>query len=695
MTNPKPVFLFAFSNKYAQPEKEKLEETVKKLGGLAKVTEDMYVTDATHVIVPDDKNNGWCPKLVGAISSGKHILKTDYIWQSAKCGRFLPPENFIPSYLKQNVEHFTQERHKKPFSNTRIVVMVANTRRQAELKVILRDGGATVIHWTNVDFEVKPKHQKLEVDVVYTDNILQPGSALEETVKMRKEEGKPLRVLSYFAIFKIIQCCPKTKEDRIAVEDQLSVENIGVMERLHPQSKLKSDAAYSAPVRQTKSVVVTIESSDDDDDDDIQIIDEVKGGQMKDDIQYLGRPAPKSPEVVTIDSDDSSDDSYTAAPSDDNDNLKKQNPELVPVAKVIQPDSALQLKEPTEPTRHMPEKKPTTEIDQETKYAENEKKRRPIRYFGSSPEPKKKKFKSFGSSTDYFDIDHLHTDDVKEPNGSMKKVSNDKPDDEKEKCDLGENSEVNLQNETKTDGMEIHDSESNDTEIETHDVIENTQNNVESVRENNQAVEKEKVQENDNKILENTTNVENSVLTTNVENSALVANNLPLKGKSAEERPSQPTNKPGKKVMVLQTFDMFSTKTHEVDEATFGQEEEEEELKTVTSEQITNEQIQQYVRAFTKAQAENKLGLEMDEVLLRHQPRFDVHKEGVKDYEEDENRVGNPKLKISGDNQASKDIWYQSFDVFEEKNHLASTFFEQIELLKISLASCLYFPQAK
>ena len=239
----RPIFLFAFSNKYEQSEKDKLEETVKKLGGLAKVNEDMYVTDATHVIVPDDKNNGWCPKLVGAISSGKYVLKTDYIWQSAKHGKFLPSDNFIPSYLKHNVEHFMQESNKKPFSNTKIVVMVENTRRQAELKVILRDGGATVFNWTKVDFKIKPDSEKMKVDVIYTDNIILPGSDLEKTVKVRKEAGNPLRVLSYFAIFKIIQCCPKSKEDRLAVEEQLSVENIGVMERLHPQSKLKPDAS--------------------------------------------------------------------------------------------------------------------------------------------------------------------------------------------------------------------------------------------------------------------------------------------------------------------------------------------------------------------------------------------------------------------------------------------------------------------
>ena len=62
-TSKRKVFLFAFVNEISQDEKTKLDRIVKSLGAISRINEDMYVSDSTHIVIPDkitEKNNTDC-----------------------------------------------------------------------------------------------------------------------------------------------------------------------------------------------------------------------------------------------------------------------------------------------------------------------------------------------------------------------------------------------------------------------------------------------------------------------------------------------------------------------------------------------------------------------------------------------------------------------------------------------------------
>ena len=79
-----------------------------------------------------------------------------------------------------------------------------------------------------------------------------------------------------------------------------------------------------------------------------------------------------------------------------------------------------------------------------------------------------------------------------------------------------------------------------------------------------------------------------------------------------------------------------------------------------------------------------RAGLEMDEVLLKDQPMFDIHKEGLKYYETEKDET--PKLK-----KFDSELDASLFEDWED-GRKAEIFLQQIELLKSSLATCIYFP---
>ena len=150
----------------------------------------------------------------------------------------------------------------------------------------------------------------------------------------------------------------------------------------------------------------------------------------------------------------------------------------------------------------------------------------------------------------------------------------------------------------------------------------------------------------------------------------------PKKSKSGDKSKSKK-----KKVKTLQEFDIFAATNndHEIDESVM----DEEDLKRVESKDISDEKIGQYVRAFTTAQTERKLGLEMDEVILRDQPQFDKHQESEIEFDKE----GLPVMRE-----------YDRYDIFFDQfmdNERMSSCFLQLEVLKCGLASCLYYPADK
>ena len=112
------------------------------------------------------------------------------------------------------------------------IVIINNPRRQAELKVILRDGGAKVENWGISDLKHKPLFETQKLNIIYTDTYQE--QALNEFVDRVGPNGT-LKVLSYFCIFKTITMPVVGKEKREAMEAQFNVKNTELMRRLHPK----------------------------------------------------------------------------------------------------------------------------------------------------------------------------------------------------------------------------------------------------------------------------------------------------------------------------------------------------------------------------------------------------------------------------------------------------------------------------
>ena len=232
----KPVFLFAFSNRLSKNDKEKLDLIVRRLGGDSRISEDLYVRDATHVVIPDDLGSDhWCPKIVGALAAGKTVLTTSYLVQSAQNGYFLPfLDDFIPqcfNEISRNVLRFG-----KPFKGQVANVFVRDAKRSVELRTILRDGGARVCHMNGIE----PIEELVKIDVIYTDGVLHDNPELQSFVQARLAHGanRPLQVLSYFSIFKIVQSYPRFNSDQALFFRQFDVNNLDLMEKLHPVSRI-------------------------------------------------------------------------------------------------------------------------------------------------------------------------------------------------------------------------------------------------------------------------------------------------------------------------------------------------------------------------------------------------------------------------------------------------------------------------
>ena len=215
----KKVFLFAFMNEdgITPTEKLKFRRTLNKFEAICKMEESMYVSDSTHIVVPNQiaqSGKKWCPKLFGALAGGKHVITTQYLIDSETSGRFLNERDFIihhtiktytyiPPFVAPIVDHFSA--HGKPFVNQTAIVIINNPRRQAELKVILRDGGANVPNWSVTDLLHKPLHETLRLNIIYTDTMQEKNlQKFVDKFNTEKAENRHLKVLSYFCIFKVI-----------------------------------------------------------------------------------------------------------------------------------------------------------------------------------------------------------------------------------------------------------------------------------------------------------------------------------------------------------------------------------------------------------------------------------------------------------------------------------------------------------
>ncbi len=290
-TLKRKVFLFAFME---DEEKKDLGEMISHLKGVARINENMYVSDCTHVVVPDelDTTEKWCPKMLGALGSGnKFIVKSSFIKESFLRCQFLNEADYLPAVIKLNVQRIQVSG--RPFKNYKCIVILSMPRRQAELKSILRDSGATVFNWTISDLRFKSSQEVAPLQYVFSDLKLTNNRRFEEFLTMRAKQNHNIKVLSYYMIYKVITSPPLDAEERRLLEIQFDVKNKVFMERLHGKQMVSATididtAPRPETIRQVKQPPpeITLDSSDEEPDDEVQALP----GPKHDDIEILDAP---------------------------------------------------------------------------------------------------------------------------------------------------------------------------------------------------------------------------------------------------------------------------------------------------------------------------------------------------------------------------------------------------------------------
>ena len=101
----------------------------------------------------------------GAIGSGKFILRENFIHESFKAKKFLREDEFIPNDIVYLRSAFSK--HGKIFLNQNCIILMENSKKQIELRNMVRDSGGTVLNWSCKDLALKR-----DVELMKVDNIV-------------------------------------------------------------------------------------------------------------------------------------------------------------------------------------------------------------------------------------------------------------------------------------------------------------------------------------------------------------------------------------------------------------------------------------------------------------------------------------------------------------------------------------------
>ena len=87
--------VFIYDDTLSPKDKDSCERLVRSLGGISNLSET-YISEATHVVVADCNALGVIsPKVLGCLASGKHVVTTEYLRESAKHQQFLQELMYI------------------------------------------------------------------------------------------------------------------------------------------------------------------------------------------------------------------------------------------------------------------------------------------------------------------------------------------------------------------------------------------------------------------------------------------------------------------------------------------------------------------------------------------------------------------------------------------------------------------------
>jgi hypothetical protein len=270
----KKVFLYA---QMTCQEKQMCHEIVCILGdgAVSRPNEDMYVSDSTHIVISKSSAKRVCSKVIGALGSGKFVIISDYMKACQAAGHFVDEWEYVPANLQHIIRHVRT--CGRVFENTTAIVFLKETRRNIEIKNILRCGGANVLNWSTNDLVFKPLKDLCMVDYIFTDMSPLSDPDFKTFIAIQAAIIRPVTVLSYFAIFKWVMNSPDETECT-ELKETFLVTNKALMQRLHPNAGKEpilqtQPATIGLPTRiQSVQEVFTLDSSDEDEDEIMLII---------------------------------------------------------------------------------------------------------------------------------------------------------------------------------------------------------------------------------------------------------------------------------------------------------------------------------------------------------------------------------------------------------------------------------------
>ena len=248
-SGPKKVFIYSSFTNYF--DKYYLDDKVTKLGGKSQLREDMYISECTHVVVPNfwkspDEENGtgkWTSMIVGAIGSGKFVVRADFINDSYEENAWKNEEDYIPpSILTLRSAFMLRD---KLYTNQNILILVDNILRLTELRNIIKDGGGNVFRWVCRDLALKRNDETFKIDVIYTDmsDAVLKNPDFLDYVRRRDLAGRSVKIRSFYCIFNVIKMYPGESE-RAEIEANFDVINEANMLKFHPLISRRSKFVF-------------------------------------------------------------------------------------------------------------------------------------------------------------------------------------------------------------------------------------------------------------------------------------------------------------------------------------------------------------------------------------------------------------------------------------------------------------------
>ena len=94
-------------------------------------------------------------------------MREDFIHKSFEAKKFLREDVFIPTDIVILRSAFNK--HGKIFLNQNCIILMENSKKQIELRNMVRDSGGTVLNWSCKDLALKRDVELMRVDFIVSN----------------------------------------------------------------------------------------------------------------------------------------------------------------------------------------------------------------------------------------------------------------------------------------------------------------------------------------------------------------------------------------------------------------------------------------------------------------------------------------------------------------------------------------------